>query len=277
MSSPGRPRGRCGSANCPYLVEGSEGVCDRCHALLNRALPKWPQMRVAGEPVTVDQAKEIIRRTDNYFLWSGGNDHDWVNAVNRALLMPPLWWASEKRDQDEKARIELLRVEWEYRERWRQRWDYLHTEYVNNEWLSSCYIGGPHGWIHPNGLIGYVDNVGKWPSCGDIFEEWKLIAATWPFLKLGVTLMSGESCEDETKPIISFAVADGKVEVVDPAERDVLAAWPQLAPRVLEDDVNWMISTVARQREHGVPPQWIEEWAVMAEKLMGDDYRKTFK
>ncbi len=55
MSSPGRPRGRCGSANCPYLVEGSEGVCDRCHALLNRALPKWPQMRVAGEPVTVDQ------------------------------------------------------------------------------------------------------------------------------------------------------------------------------------------------------------------------------
>jgi hypothetical protein len=35
--------------------------------LLDRGLPKWPQMRVEGVPVTLEQAKEIIRRTDTFF------------------------------------------------------------------------------------------------------------------------------------------------------------------------------------------------------------------
>lgn len=29
---------------------------------------KWPQMCVTGEDVTIDQAKDIIRRTDSFFL-----------------------------------------------------------------------------------------------------------------------------------------------------------------------------------------------------------------
>ena len=30
-------------------------------------LPKWPQMYTTGLPVAIEQAKEIIRRTDSYF------------------------------------------------------------------------------------------------------------------------------------------------------------------------------------------------------------------
>ncbi len=37
--------------------------------LLNRNLPKWPQMLVTGDSLTIEQAKEIIRRTDRFFEW----------------------------------------------------------------------------------------------------------------------------------------------------------------------------------------------------------------
>lgn len=47
--------------------------------LLNLGLPKWPQMIVTGQSVTVDQAKNIILRTDSFltdpYKWSGGNNH----------------------------------------------------------------------------------------------------------------------------------------------------------------------------------------------------------
>lgn len=42
---------------------------------------KWPQMLTTGEKLTVDQAKEIIRRTDDFFSslseFSSGNDHNY--------------------------------------------------------------------------------------------------------------------------------------------------------------------------------------------------------
>jgi hypothetical protein len=45
---------------------------------LNIDLPKWPQLLIVGDPVTIEQAKDIIFRmdpflTDTYHL-SGGND-----------------------------------------------------------------------------------------------------------------------------------------------------------------------------------------------------------
>ena len=32
-----------------------------------KGLPKWPQMRIIGEPVSEELAKEIIIRTDTFF------------------------------------------------------------------------------------------------------------------------------------------------------------------------------------------------------------------
>ena len=48
--------------------------------LLNLGLPKWPQMMVTGKHVTLEQAKEIIFRTDPFLVdtskYSGGNAHE---------------------------------------------------------------------------------------------------------------------------------------------------------------------------------------------------------
>ena len=43
-------------------------------------LPKWPQMIVTGKRVTVDQAKEIIFRTDSFL--SDASDYSGGNARN---------------------------------------------------------------------------------------------------------------------------------------------------------------------------------------------------
>ena len=56
--------------------------------LLRRELPKWPRHLVTGKPLTVEQAKEVIRRTDTFFGGWGGNNHDYNRWVRDAVGMP---------------------------------------------------------------------------------------------------------------------------------------------------------------------------------------------
>ena len=56
--------------------------------LLDRGLPKWPQMLVTGASVTKEQALEIIRRTDSFFSYPHGNDHAFVEEAVRLVGFP---------------------------------------------------------------------------------------------------------------------------------------------------------------------------------------------
>lgn len=208
-------------------------------------LPKWPQMIVTGMPVTVDQAKEIIRRTDTFFSWpwGAGNDRLYASRVCEALAIPP-------------------DGQWEEQNTWRDRWEFVSTEYVLNSWIAGSFIGGPHGWCHPDGRIGFVDNVGKWPSVEDVLGDWMVLADTFTFIQAGITLMSGESCEEGVEPLVKFRVSGGKAWVVDLAE-DVHAGRPPAVRRgdrtpTMEEDVQ---AIVHRYRERGISWEWIEEWA----------------
>ena len=50
--------------------------------LLSRELPKWPQCIITGERVTLEQADEIIRRTDTFLTFGfGGNDNRFDEAA----------------------------------------------------------------------------------------------------------------------------------------------------------------------------------------------------
>lgn len=222
---------------------------------LNVGLPKWPQMYVTGVPVTEEQAKEIIRRTDTFFTRGyNGNEHDWNRKVSRALKMPFFdhtlaWWGKS--------------------EEWKKRWGVISTAYVHNSWVSCSFIGGPHGWCHPNGNIGFIDNVGKWPSAESVLRDWMTLAEEFPFLDIGVTLNDGESCE-ETCPVIAFSVKNGKVRVVvdDESTRalTVHARHPVAtrSPDSKGDDIDFS-RLFARRLDHeqGIPYKWIQEWAVV--------------
>lgn len=168
--------------------------------LLSRTLPKWPQMIVTGKTLEEEQALEIIRRTDRFFACPIGNNHNFVEKAKNIVKYP----------KDGYNDI----IEWE------EKWGYISLEYVENDWISSAFIYGPHGWCHPDGSIAYALNIGKWPEVPEILNDWETIAQAFPFLEAEVTVMNNEHhCPSE--PVVSFLIRDGEVELVDPKVRNI--------------------------------------------------------
>jgi hypothetical protein len=91
-----------------------------------------------------------------------------------------------------------------------------------------------------------------------------VLLAAFPYLEVGVTLLDGESCEQEAKPVVSFLVGGGKVRVVDPAVEDVHAGFVKPVPSGID---NFLAHRGNPSREQGIPDQWIVE---MGRKLRGE-------
>jgi hypothetical protein len=215
------------------------------------ALPKWPQMLVWGQRVTPQQAQDIILRTDEFltslYQYSGGNNHRWNSWARSVLGYDPFIVGDHKE------------LQWEVQRLLRERIGFVETSYVHNTWASSSYIYGPYGWCHPDGTIWYGDNIGKYPSAREVFEEWQLLASTFPYLDLTVTLMSNEHCEDDAEPVVSFRVQNGQVNILDypdmPKEE-----MPSGAVRDIQDAIAGFASPT---REQGLPSEWIHQYSVI--------------
>ena len=132
--------------------------------LLNRGLPKWPQCIITGESVTPEQADEIIRRTDTFLTFGfGGNDQRFDEAAKSILHLPQFPSLDDSMSpEDRHILIEEYHKDYEY---WHSKWQLVSTQYIKNSWISTCYIGGPCGWCHPDGNIGNSYNIVKWPYC----------------------------------------------------------------------------------------------------------------
>lgn len=195
---------------------------------LNVGLPKWPQMIVVGQSVTEEQASEIIRRTDSFFVHGyGGNNRDFERAVRTITGMPPDFF--DRMDEDKErpgAFAEIIEQE----RAWRERWGCIETSYVSNAWIASAFVYGPHGWCHPDGTILHLDNVGKWPSASSIYEDWLTLVGEFPFLDLSVVLYDGEQGEEEEEKtaVIGFRVKNGAVEII--TDDPETALWEHTTP-----------------------------------------------
>lgn len=240
--------------------------------LLERSLPKWPQMIVTGTSLPVDQALEIIRRTDTFFIWGGGNDHEFIDQAKKFAHMPEAPDRSDPKWKDnDDAWGEAFRKYWEEENpAWEKKWNLVHLNYVFNSWVSCSYINGPHGWCHPDGSIGFTDNVGKWPSVKEVLEDWETLAREFPFIEVEVTLTDGEYCEEDTSRVVSFLVRGGKVEVVDPEERNLHEEFNRTVPVYDEDSAvaAFMEHLLAgRAAEHAISLEQVKKWS---EEVWGD-------
>lgn len=189
----------------------------------NLSLPKWPALVVVGEPVTREQAMEILIRTDG--LRFGGNHRERRNQLNSYLYDVEIPSKDTCWDALEKAIIKKLGTEgesfmnngvWSYEEQHLAEVGQISLEYLTNHQIISSWIGGAHGWCHWNGEISCNNyNIGKWPSVKEVFDEWKEIAKAFPFLDLRCQLMNHEtSYEDKVKdprPVVEFRVKGGRV------------------------------------------------------------------
>lgn len=228
---------------------------------------KWPQMTVTGFPVSVEQAKEIIRRTDSFITHGyDGNNREFNKMVRKLLGMPPdtLYMSDEERR--EFANSGKFGSYWEDTRAWRESWGVIETEYVHNNWISCSWIGGAHGWCHPNGQIGSCHNIGKWPSSIEVYEDWKKIAEAFPFLELGVSFIEEEGQEQAGG---SLYLRDGKVAIFGPGERDVHRGHPDAnswtRPDAGKDGIERFMASMTgdpfARREIGIPLDWLVEWA----------------
>lgn len=179
----------------------------------NRSLPKWPQLMLVGEPVTREQALNIILRTDPFMYGDGFTNHrkfqrDFYrdSGLDRGFIFEP------GHPIEDLPRISRLGEALEH------HLGRIELHYVISEWTASAFVLGPHGFCSPEGELFFQDNVGKWPDVQDVYEDFVRLAKAFPFLDFKATLYDGESCEWEDRPlspVVSFVVKDGEVTLTD--------------------------------------------------------------
>lgn len=174
-------------------------------------LPKWPRLLVAGEPVTREQANEILIRTESWLMVL--NDRDWEETVNGLAAeygfpVMPRWG---ERSGGTAASY------WEKLKAWRQKMGVLSLEYLSNARIASPWVGGPKGWCAWDGRIGCSTyNVGKWPTLEQLTAEWEAIAAAFPYLKLHAQVLEVDEEEGVGPALATWAVMGGRAALVEP-------------------------------------------------------------
>lgn len=217
-------------------------------------LGKRPRMLVTGLPVTVDQAREIIRRTDSFFRGEYGNDHDFIARVEATLGIPHDYSLG---DNPEICSYEKWK---ELHGSWSKKWGLVNLECVYNSWISAYE---PNGWCYPDGSICWAGNVGRWPTVKDVFSDWVALSQAFPFLDIGVTLMNEgpyPPSADEIKKLVSFRIEKGVAAAVDPKIEDVHAGHPIVQFRGYKEP-EYSGFDKPLELECGIPLHWIEQWA----------------
>jgi hypothetical protein len=186
-------------------------------------LPKWPGVLVIGDPITREQAAEVIIRTDS--LYFSSNDREFEKLLNKEIYGVE----ADTMNLTDAITTDILRGikgtswerAWSYKDDKTKEVGKIQLEYMNNSRILSAWIGGPHGWCDWNGNIGSRNyNIGKHPSVEQVYKEWVKIAKEFPFLNLRCQLLNHEiGCEDsveDPKPQIEFVIKKGKVKVLIP-------------------------------------------------------------
>lgn len=176
--------------------------------LIDMELTKWPRLLVTGDPVTSEQANEILIRTNNW--WMACNDKPWAELVYRLAGIEP--------GQHGMPALSAMNE-------FEARAGVLDLHYLHNSRIASAWIGGPHGWCDWDGRIGATNyNIGKWPDVDTVGEDWRAVAAAFPFLRLRAQLAPEEG---EKPPVVEWRVANGEAvmatEGFDPIAPDQLS------------------------------------------------------
>lgn len=194
---------------------------------ISRDLTKWPRLLVVGDPVTEEQANEILVRTNQW--WLSTNDHDWERMIYN-LMNVQIDQHNHPKYQDIRAFEEQHRV--------------LNLHYLDNARVVSSWIGGPKGWCDWDGTIGCGNyNIGKWPEVSEVLEDWQMIATAFPFLNLRAQLVPDEG--EAQHAAVEFTVHAGEVTcTAEPGE--LITAPTELSARTV-------LSILLPRRERGVP------------------------
>jgi hypothetical protein len=180
-------------------------------------LPKWPLCSVKGTSVTLEQAMEILVRTQWYF--SGTQEHEHLLKIFYTTIPKPEWgsnWWVWPLGPFNNSKIDVIKK----RKQYQNEMGILPLEYLTNAQAMSCVLEST-GWCDWDGKISQLEYLAsKWPSAMQVYEEWVLLAKTFPFLELTCCLF-----RDDGKIAIVYEVIKGTVSAREPQETE-LANYP---------------------------------------------------
>jgi hypothetical protein len=176
---------------------------------------KWPATLIWGDSIDPVEAMEIIRRTDyalSYPIYVC-NDHSFNEKLTQLL------WGRSSDDDDQSQAVRSAL--WDAHNDWLESFEHINElNHLNNHWVASSYISGPHGWVHPDGTIMQFQNSGKWPDCDEFNSDLDLIVKHFPTLKFNIAFWDMEMStllEQNVRPEPTFGYrvnGDGTYDLV---------------------------------------------------------------
>lgn len=176
---------------------------------------KWPRIVITGKKVSKTLAKEFIERTDKFWFSPlyAGNDHKniarYMENAGFTILENTI---KERFPNLSSGQISVLH--YNVIEKIKEELNHIDLTYLDSNLACSCYIGGPHGMISPDGEIYYNMNIGKWPEIDEIKNDLVAIATNFPTLDFKGSLYRvdfNDGEEDFYYTGCSFKVKNGKV------------------------------------------------------------------
>lgn len=199
-------------------------------------LPKWAAVVIEGQEVTTEEAAQIIVRTTDFFNLHS-NDREFEKDVHELAGLGRITSLDVFDDPLNHQRK---------MEEFYEKHGILELEFLHNYRVMSANVCGPHGWCDWEGNIGCDDhNLGKWPNTEILLNEWGSIAQAFPFLNLTCQVFSGESGDENIKPLVEYEIRDGfakmtePISKMEPKECDFAKTIPSLITRATGGSTNW--------------------------------------
>lgn len=192
---------------------------------------KWPAVRIYGPAISPEAALEIIRRTDRAFETGGRylcNDRRFEAQFEEILSF-------SKPDPHKPFDKDEYQLEMNFR----RHFDFVDLQYLASHWIATSYINGPHGFVHPNGVISLAMNFGKWPSISTIEHDLATFTSAFPEVAFKVFLWDVEDGDEaihgKEDPTHAWSVGGCAFERIDPktVEWRNLPKTPSVAEGVL--------------------------------------------
>jgi hypothetical protein len=153
-------------------------------------LGRAARMHVIGEPVTREQANEIMLRTNRWHMLSC-NDQEWCDTVDAILGIDDRFDALVEAGECEDTWDDWCKRHFGLIEAFGEDIGALKIGYLNNESIMDC-SDEPSGWMSWDGTIRADWTIPvKYPEVEEIEAEWVTIAEAFPFLELRAQALSG--------------------------------------------------------------------------------------
>lgn len=191
-------------------------------------LPKHPLIAIVGRPVSEDAAREIIRRTDAFFVKQERRSGHVSYASDGSIRWTPphaegcqkcrddLVWARrvEEAAKMPDRRSRRLRQNEDVLAAWRQANGVFECLEFTNSWISAASV--PGGWCPPDGSMQSVMAGFRWPR-GDVLQsDAERIAKQFPSIQFTATVLDTAWYPDDPTPVWEIHVEAGSVRVRTP-------------------------------------------------------------